>query len=155
MDLARNLKIDSVSRLFPTPPHQIEPHRAVSDAVAEMRKHRVGCLLVCDAGRLIGILTERDIMRRVIALGLPLTTSVAACMTPEPVTVSSKEPIRAAIERMEQGGYRHLPVLDEQQRLVGVLSIKRIVHYLVEHFPSLVYNLPPRSGNGIRKREGA
>ena len=159
MDLARNLKIDSVSRLFPTPPHQIGTDYAVADAVAMMRQHRVGCLLVCRDGRLAGILTERDVMRRVIAVGLPLTTPVSACMTPDPVTVSSKEPIRAAIERMETGGYRHLPVLDEQQRLVGIQSIKRIVHYLVEHFPRTVYNLPPKLANGAPngppKREGA
>jgi CBS domain-containing protein len=155
MDLARNLKIDSVSRLFPTPPHQIEPDRTAADAVAAMRRHRVGCLLVCDGGKLVGILTERDLMRRVIASGRPLTTSVSDCMTPDPITVSSKEPIRAAIERMENGGYRHLPVLDEQQRLVGILSVKRIVHYLVEHFPGTVYNLPPRHTNGVRRREGA
>jgi CBS domain-containing protein len=76
-------------------------------------------------------------------------------MTPDPVTVSSKEPIRAAIERMEKGGYRHLPVLDERQRLVGILSIKRIVHYLAEHFPATVYCQPPDPRAVPPKREGA
>ena len=154
MELARNLKIDSVSRLFPTPPHQIDPDRPVADAVRRMRQEKVGCLVVCRGSRLVGILTERDLMRRVIARGLPLTTTVADCMTPDPVTVSSKESIRTAIDRMEQGGYRHLPVVDEQQRLVGILSIKRIVHYLVEHFPGTVYNQPPRAATPPR-REGA
>ena len=44
---------------------------------------------------------------------------------------------------MEDGGYRHLPVVDDSGRPVGVLSVKRIVHYLVEHFPSTIHNQPP------------
>jgi CBS domain-containing protein len=155
MELDRNLKIDSVSRLFPTPPHQIDPDQTVADAVEMMRRKNVGCLVVCSDGRLIGILTERDLMRRVFAPGLPMTTPVSDCMTPDPITVSSKESIRAAIERMEKGGYRHLPVLDEKERLVGILSIKRIVHYLVEHFPNLVYTQPPNPNAVPQKREGA
>lgn len=155
MDLARNLRIDSVSRLFPTPPHRLAPTDTVDAAVTLLRRERVGCAVVCDGALLVGILTERDIMRRVIALGLPMTTPVAECMTAGPVTVSSKESIRSAIERMEQGGYRHLPVLDEKQRLVGILSIKRIVHYLVEHFPGTVYCQPPEARAVAPRREGA
>src|SRR5262245_25268551 len=155
MELARNLKIDSVSRLTPTPPHQIGSDRIVSDAVALMKEKKVGCLLVCNSGRLVGILTERDLMVRVIAQGRPLTTPVAECMTADPVTVSSKEPIRAAVERMQQGNYRHLPVVDEKGQLVGILSIKRIVHYLVEHFPGIVCTQPPKPKKCSPKREGA
>jgi CBS domain-containing protein len=155
MELDRNLKIDSVSRLLPSPPHQIESNQPVAAAVEMMRRVKVGCLLICKAGRLVGILTERDLVRRVFAADLPLTTPVAECMTPHPVTVSSKESIRAAVERMEKGGYRHLPVLDEKKQLVGTLSIKRIVHYLVEHFPGLVYTQPPNPHAVPQKREGA
>jgi CBS domain-containing protein len=155
MDLARNLRIDSVSRLFPTPPHQIAPERPVSEAIELMRQKKVGCVVACTDGKLVGILTERDLMRRVIAVGRPLTTPVAECMTRDPVTVSSKESIRSAIDCMEKGSYRHLPVLDEKQRLVGILSVKRIVHYLVEHFPGTIYCLPPDPRAVPPKREGA
>jgi hypothetical protein len=56
---------------------------------------------------------------------------------------------------MEEGGYRHLPVVDESSRVVGILSVKRIVHYLVEHFPNTVYNLPPDPNAVQQQREGA
>jgi predicted transcriptional regulator len=56
---------------------------------------------------------------------------------------------------MEEGGYRHLPVVDECSRVVGILSVKRIVHYLVEHFPNTVYNLPPDPNAVQQQREGA
>jgi len=56
---------------------------------------------------------------------------------------------------MEEGGYRHLPVVDETGRTLGVLSVKRIVHYLVEHFPSTIYNLPPDPSVFPHDAEGA
>ena len=81
-----------------------------------MRKHRVGCLLVCDGKAVVGIFTERDLLRRVVAAGMSWATPVGDVMTPDPVCVLAKDPIRLAVRRMEQGGYRHLPVLDETGR---------------------------------------
>ncbi len=54
---------------------------------------------------------------------------------------------------MQHGGYRHLPVVDENNRPTGVLSVKRIIHYLAEHYPTAVYNLPPESGTIPEKRK--
>lgn len=155
MDLAKNLKIDSVSRLHLTPPHQVEPRQSVADALALMRRQRIGSLLVCSGDRLVGIFTERDLLRRVLAAAKPLTIPVAECMTPDPVVVHPKEPIGAAVRRMEEGGYRHLPVVDDAGKPLGVLSVKRIVHYLVEHFPGTVYNLPPDPNAVPQAAEGA
>jgi CBS domain-containing protein len=155
MDLARNLKIESVSRLHPTPPLHVQPMQTVAEAVQLMRREHVGCLLVCADDRLVGVFTERDLMRRVLAAGRSLGEPVASYMTPNPVAVNPKEPIGAAVRLMEEGGYRHLPVVDEAGRPVGVLSVKRIIHYLVEHFPGTVYNLPPDPGAVQQEREGA
>jgi CBS domain-containing protein len=155
MDLARNLKIESVSRLHPSPPLQAAPTQTVAEAIGLLRQHGVGCLLVCDAGRLVGIFTERDLLRRILAVGKPLSVPLSECMTARPVTVQSKDPIGLAVRKMEVGGYRHLPVVDESERPVGVLSVKSIVHYLVEHFPGTVYNLPPDPGKAQPCREGA
>ncbi len=155
MDLARNLKIDSVSRLQPTPPWYVAPTQPVADAVALMRREEIGCVLVGEHHKLLGIFTERDLMRRVLAAGKPLSLPVAECMTPDPVVVHPKTSIGAAVRLMEEGGYRHLPIVDEDGRPVGVLSVKRIVHYLAEHFPAIVYNLPPDPGAVPNEPEGA
>ena len=155
MELARNLKTDSVSRLHPTEPRKVSPEQTVAEAVALMRRHRVGCLLVCQGSLVVGIFTERDLLRRVLAPGHPLTVSIASCMTPDPVTVQPKESISAAIRHMVEGGYRHLPVVDRNGQALGVLSVKRIVHYLAEHFPSTVYNLPPDPDAIPQAPEGA
>jgi CBS domain-containing protein len=76
-------------------------------------------------------------------------------MTPDPVVVHPKDPIRVALRRMEEGGYRHLPVVDDRGYPLGILSVKRIVHYLVEHFPSTIYNLPPDPSAYPLEAEGA
>jgi CBS domain-containing protein len=155
MDLARNLKIDSVSRLNPTPPYRVEPGQTVAAAVALMREKNVGCLLVCHDDRVVGIFTERDLVRKVLAPGKPLSLPISAVMTPDPVQVHRKEPIGAVIRRMEEGGYRHLPVVDDAGRPVGVLSVKRIVHYLVEHYSPTIYNQPPDPNVVPHAAEGA
>jgi CBS domain-containing protein len=155
MDLAKNLKIDSVSQLHPTAPRHVSPSQTVAEAVALMLKDQIGSLLVCEGPRLVGIFTERDLMRRVLAAGKPLTLPIAECMTSNPQVVRRTETVWAAIQRMEEGGYRHLPVVDEAGRPTGVLSVKRIVHYLVEHFPGTIYNLPPNPGAVHLEREGA
>src|SRR4051812_41983101 len=155
MELARNLKVDSVSRLRATQPLQVPPEQTVAEAVGLMRRHRVGCLLVCRDGRLVGLFTERDLLRRVLAGGRPLTLPVAAVMTRDPVVVRPKDSVAAAVRRMEEGGYRHLPVVDEGGCPAGVLSVKRIVHYLVEHFPSTIHNQPPDPNVYPQQAEGA
>ena len=142
MDLARNLKSETVSRLYPTQAYLVLPTQPVADAVKLMRDKKVGCVLVCEQRRIVGIFTERDLLLRVLSPGLSLETPIQECMTPEPVTVHPKDSISSAIKRMQKGGYRHLPVVIDE-RPVGILSVKRIVHYLVEHFPTKVYNLPP------------
>jgi len=154
MDLARNLKVESVSRLHPTPPWQVAPTQSVADAVQLMRDKKVGCVLVCADERVVGIFTERDLTRRVLAPARPLTLPIVDFMTPNPVTLHPKDSISTAIKRMEEGGYRHLPVVVDGKP-VGILSVKRIVHYLVEHFPATIYNLPPDPQAIQHKREGA
>ncbi|MBA4190890.1 MAG: CBS domain-containing protein [Planctomycetaceae bacterium] len=156
MELSRNIRADSVSRLDPSPPLAIDAASSVADAVAAMRTGKVGCLLVTDRGRVVGIFTERDLLTRVLAAGRSLdTTRMRAVMTPDPVTVGPKDPVRTAIKRMQRGGYRHIPVVDEAGRPVGTLSARRVVHYIVEHFPALVFTLPPDGNQYPESPEGA
>lgn len=143
MEIARNLKIESVARLQPTAPRQIDGASTVAQTVDLMRREQVGCLLVVKDGKLIGIFTERDLLSRVLAPGKPLSQPIRDVMTPDPVTVEPKDSIRTAVKRMQSGNYRHLPVVDDANHPVGILSAKRVVHYLVEHFPNTIYNQPP------------
>jgi CBS domain-containing protein len=96
---------------------------SVRDATRQMDARNVGAVLVTDTqGRLVGIFTERDLLRRVVAQGRdPRTTVVADVMTVDPDTVGPRQPAVDALRLMREGQYRHLPVLDGG-RIVGVLS---------------------------------
>ena len=86
----------------------------------------VGALVVLDAGRLVGTLPERDIIRRCIAQGAdPATTLVADAMTPSPETVAATDGVADAFARMTDGRFRHLPVM-EGGRCIGLLSVRDV-----------------------------
>jgi CBS domain-containing protein len=155
MELSRNLKVDSVARLNPTPPHEIDALQSIQSTIDLMRREKVGCLLIVRDSKLVGIFTDRDFLSRVLAVGRPLEGPIAEVMTPDPITVEPQDSIRTAIKRMQSGNYRHLPVVDSGNHPVGILSVKRIVHYLVEHFPSTVYNQSPDPKKVPETPEGA
>ncbi|MCS7020489.1 MAG: CBS domain-containing protein [Gemmataceae bacterium] len=154
-ELSRNLRVDSVSRLGPTPALTLDADALVRAAVETMRAGRSGCLLVTSGGRLVGLFTERDLLTRVLAVGRSLDIPLREVMTPSPTTAEWHEPLRIAIRRMQEGGYRHLPIVDSTGRPVGVLSARQVVHYIVEHFPAVVFNQPPDPRQFPEAPEGA
>lgn len=155
MQFIKNLKVESVSRLHPTAAWEMSPRQTAAEAIALMREQSVGCVLICEAGHIVGIFTERDLLRKVLAAGRSLQTPLVDVMTPNPVSVHPKDSIGAAMRRMFEGGYRHLPVVQDGKP-TGILSVKRIVHYLAEHYPSTVYTAPPSAPPiASPQREGA
>ena len=95
---------------------------SVYDAACAMRDWSVGAVLVTDEDCLTGIFTERDMINRVVACDRdPKTTPLAEVMTKDPGTISPKATALEALRLMEDGGYRHLPVV-AGKRLVGIVS---------------------------------
>ena len=105
-------------------------------------------------GALVGIWTERDAMR-VLSADTDLDSAIEQVMVREPVTLSPSDTVGRAISLMASGGYRGLPIVDQQGRPTGVLNVSGILHYLVEHFPEVIYTLPPQPHQSTREREGA
>lgn len=155
MKLRENLIQDRVSHLEYVKPVIVAPGASVRHAIAVMRRERRGCVLVCEGDHLVGIFTERDLLKRVFAVAADLDAPVSKFMTPAPVTTMTAESVGAVIRNFLGGGHRHLPVLNDRGVPVGVLSVKGLIHYLVEHFPKAVYNLPPEPGQVHSSREGA
>ena len=146
----------TVRQVMQPEPVCVPPDTPIREAMRLMNRQRIGAVLVVrDSNQLVGIFTERDLLKRVLAVGKPLADPLIDVMTENPASVRINEPIRTAIRTMEEGGYRHLPVVDENNRPVGVLSAKRIVRYLVEHFPALVHNQPPAPNQYPESAEGA
>jgi len=153
--LRDNLRSDVVSSLDQSVLVVVPPSATIREAIRLMRERRCGCVLVCEARRLCGIFTERDVLKRVLARDACLDGRVDAHMTPDPVTVRRDDGVALVIRRMLEGGYRHLPVVDDQGMPVGVVSVKGLIHYLNAYFPAAVYNLPPVPGQVHQTREGA
>lgn len=127
----------------------------ICDAAAQMRQHSHGSALICHAdGKLAGIFTERDLMRA-LANSLPLSETLGKVMTAGPRTVSTSDSVLRAIQLMDEGGYRRLPVVDAQGRAVSIIDVKSVVHFLVEHFPAAVYNQASHAQLTAKSREGA
>jgi CBS domain-containing protein len=100
------------------------PDTTVSEAAAHMRNVRVGALAVLISDKLVGIFTERDALFRVLAAGRdPATTTVAEVMTSNPQTIPPNRPLSHALHLMHEGGYRHMPVV-ENGYLVGMVSVR-------------------------------
>lgn len=110
------------------------PSTTVREASQMMAKKHVGAVLVVDAGRLIGIFSERDAVFRVIAKGLdPSGTSLADVMTPQPRTVGPNNTFGHAMTIMHENGFRHLPVVDDGKP-VGIVSARSALDPDLEEF---------------------
>ncbi len=115
----------------------VKPDETIVDAARKMAENKIGSVVVVDdKGTIIGILTEGDIVRRVVARGLdPSQTPVEAVMTKNPITIFEDADLAAAAELMREKGVGHLPVVNEEGRLVGIITrsdIVRIAPSLIE-----------------------
>lgn len=127
----------------------------IGEAARVMKEHRIGCVLVEEGGKLTGIFTERDILTKLVGTGYdPAKVQVDGVMTRNPETLTPDDPIAFAMQLMSVGGFRHVPLVDADRRPVGILSVKDIVEYLVEHIPSEILNIPPEPGKHARIPEG-
>jgi CBS domain-containing protein len=129
--IERRLVEDPVSLLQPRKPITLKPTATIREAIKTMLERDVGALLVVDeAGKLLGIFSERDLLTRVAGLtnsyaDLP----VSQFMTAGPETVTSSDTMAFALHKMDVGGYRHLPVVDDD-RPIGVISVRDMLRFI-------------------------
>ena len=123
-DCARVLKIKS--------PVTVPIDAKLGLALDRMVEHGVGALLVVDAdGLLVGILTERDYLRKVVGVLTDYAHQpLLDYMTPDPVTVGLEDRLGVVLEKMDVGGYRHLPVVEEDGRPVGLVSVRDVIRHI-------------------------
>ena len=130
--IEQSLLADPVSSLAPRSPVTVPGDADLGRAVREMMAQHVGAVLVTDSdGQLTGILTERDFLTKVAGTARFDELSVTKFMTRKPETVSPGDPLAFALGKMAVGGYRHLPVVDEAGRPVGVISVRDVLRHVV------------------------
>ena len=154
MSFALKLDTETVERAFPGEALILPSGTSIRDVFAQLRTRNSGVAAVCDDGVLVGIFTERDALR-LLAAGTDVDQPVSAVMTRNPTTLRKSDSVSKAMSLMSSGGYRQLPIVDDENRPVSVLKAAGILHYLVEHFPKIIYNLPPEPHHSPQRREGA
>jgi len=107
--------------------YSVDASRTVLEAARYMMEHNVGAVPVLRNGELVGILSERDIMNRVVAVGrTPGTTVVSEVMTANPRAVDAGESIEECLFIMREFGFRHLPIVDGKE-LKGLVSLRDVL----------------------------
>jgi CBS domain-containing protein len=113
--------------------HTAGPDEPVEAAAARMRDARVGCLVVLDDRRRpLGLLTDRDLVVRVLAQGSGPGMRVGDVMTTDPTVVTADVPVEDALRTMRRRGLRRLPVVDDEGRLEGLLAADDVLELLAD-----------------------
>jgi CBS domain-containing protein len=120
-----------VSEIMSTLLTIVEPETTLGEAATLMGERRVGSVLVCEDDRLVGILTERDIVRALSTEHDAPQRPVVEWMTKDPHTTRPDSEVKEALRTMVDGGFRHLPVLDSGH-VVGMVSIRDVAGAMAE-----------------------
>ncbi len=136
----------------------IDINCSTNEAIDLLLAHKIGAAPVVDNGMLRGIFSERDVLNKILnkQVGDLDHISVEEFMIADPQTARPEDSLNTAILYMARGGYRHVPIVDTENRPVGMVSIRDVISYLVEEFPQEVLTLPPKPvRDAFKAREGA
>ena len=120
-------------RLGSKPPCAVSPNDTVTQAAITMTDRKVGAAAVVDGGAIAGVITERDVMGKVVAVGRDATTAyVRDIMSSPALCVQLRTSVEDAAEMMRKHHIRHLVVVDEKQRLVGMLALRYLLYEMMD-----------------------
>jgi CBS domain-containing protein len=148
------LRSDAIRSMDIEPVPSVSASSRLSDVIATMQKRRVAAVVVTDAGRVVGIFTERDVLNRIVGLSLNDEMLISEVMTRDPKTLSPDNRIADAIRLMTDQGYRHIPLVNAEGKNTGMISARDIVEFIADHYPKEIFNLPPDPDQVARRQEG-
>lgn len=131
----------------------VQPNATVADAVHVMATHNVGIVTVLEGDKMVGVFSERDVVRRVVERGLdPARTPVVDVMTRDLVVADADEDYQSAMRKMDQANIRHLPVVSGG-RLLSMISIRDLMRVDIQdkgeeirYLHEYLYHVPPDIG---------
>ena len=138
------VKIDSpISDFDLRQPLIIELGTCLENVLENMQKTNNNCVLTLSNERLNGILTERDILLKVTGKGYDhQLTTIDEFITPNPEYVSPEDPLAYALNKMYVGGFRNVPVVNDEMYPIGIISISDIISTIADYFHNEIINLP-------------
>lgn len=115
----------------------------------------VSSIFIVEKNELLGIFTERDIVRKIAGENVDISLeTIEAYMTKNPETLTVDQPIAYALNKMAAGGFRHVPLLNKEKKLMGCLSFRDIIEHLADFYSNEILNLPPTPEIKQSSREG-
>ena len=155
-DLESVLANESVGSAASHPALLVDAATRLVRVLQLMREGNRGAVLVVSNGTLVGIFTERDVLMKVAGQSTDLEhTAVSQVMTVDPVSLPVEATVAFALNKMLIEGFRHIPLVDDQNRPVAVVSMRDLIDYLSNFFSREILNLPPDPRGGFRNRDGA
>lgn len=129
----------SIGLLNPREPILIKPERTIAEAIDALGLSQGGAILIVDEDeKLLGIFTERDIIKKVLKEKIPFSDSISSIMTSNPASIEMTSPIGFALQLMSEGGFRQIPIVDQTGFPIGIVSIKDILDEFVRSFVCIV-----------------
>ena len=123
----------SISAVRMTRPRTVAPMQTVRDAIAEMKGDPTGAVVILDEGKVVGIFTDRDVLKKAAARHGVLDEPVAYYMTPDPVVLREDDTMAYALNKMGDGGFRHIPVTRDGD-LVGMITVRDIMNWVLGRY---------------------
>jgi CBS domain-containing protein len=136
----------------------IDINSSTNEAIDLLLTNEIGAAPVIENGYLRGIFSERDVLNKILnkQVGDLDDSRVKEFMIADPQTAQAEDTLNTAILHMARGGYRHVPIIDTENRPIGMVSIRDVISYLIEEFPQEVLTLPPKPvRDAMKAREGA
>ena len=128
---------------------------SIRDTVERMREMSQNCAFVLgDDSRIVGIFTDRDVLRKVVAQPTIWDEPVSNVMTPAPTTLPPTATTHEALKLMADKHFRNIPVENDRGIVLGNVTYFAVLKYLTDHFAEEVYNLPPEPQNYADQRDG-
>lgn len=136
-------------------PLTLQSRKSAHDALDLLQAKHATCLLIIQDQKLVGILTERDLITKALPSGKPLNAIfVDDIMTRNPESFQADDSIAFVLNAMHVGGYRHVPVVDDRNHPLAIVSVRDIMGFIVEHFSEEILNLPPRAPRRMPTQDG-
>ncbi len=154
MSIAEDLLEEKVTMLDLTEFTQVESGTSVLQTLEKMKAEKNNCVFVTRGAKLAGILTDRDVLRRVVDRPDLWERPVDEVMTHQPRAIQASQTAGEALRMMNEMHFRNTPVLNADGEIVGNLTFIGLIRYLADHFPEEVINLPPEPDQFGEERYG-
>jgi len=127
-------------------PVQLKGESSLEDCILAMQESGLGCVFIVDGeNKITGLFTDKDVMEHFVASSLSKQTKIGTVMTKNPITILPNAEVVRAVEIFHEKKVRHLPIIEENGDIKGLLSVRVLMDYVAENLPGEVLNLPPDS----------